>query len=115
MKPSLPLQQFLKPANCFSLSMSGNECRRYCVVLFEDSCNFTSCASIVTSSQRGIQPSDIVDAVSKGRVTYSSKQNLSFQTTVRACLLPFDLVILIDRSSAQEGLRVVTDSQCKVR
>lgn len=44
--------------------------------------------------QRGICASDIADAVSKGRIFRSSKQNLFFQT--------------------KAGLRVITDSQCKV-
>jgi hypothetical protein len=38
------------------------------------------------SSQRGISPSDVADAVSKGRATRSSKQNMNFQTKVQCNL-----------------------------
>ncbi len=51
------------------------------------SCNvliFASSQLTRASLQRGIQPSDIADAVSKGRVSRSSKQNLLFQTKVLA-------------------------------
>jgi hypothetical protein len=44
-------------------------------------------------SQRGIRPGDIEDAVSRGRIFRSSKQNLFFQTKVRAHpLLHFSFV-----------------------
>ena len=51
-----------------------------CNVLFI----FASSQLTRASLQRGIQPSDIADAVSKGRVSRSSKQNLLFQTKVLA-------------------------------
>jgi hypothetical protein len=42
--------------------------------------------------QRGIQPSDIADAISNGTATISSEQSLLFQTKARLiCLFVIDI------------------------
>ena len=45
---------------------------------------FTPPALMLFSLQRGISPSDVADAVSNGRATRSSKQNMNFQTKVQS-------------------------------
>lgn len=74
----------------FLLNMPSNACDRFCAA----SCRphpssptnpmFTPPALMLFSSQRGISPSDVADAVSKGRATRSSKQNMNFQTKVHS-------------------------------
>ena len=75
------------------------------------------------SLQRGIRPSDIVDAVSTGKVMRSSKgpnQNVLFQTKVvslilQKCDILLPPVCLCDiLLFVQKGLRIITDGQCKV-